>query len=154
MSSDRSGAVRFVFCAVLLAMLDACAVGHALAPQQGTDISGIAPGVPRDEVEAQIGAPLKEWTTSAGAHYCIYARLGDAAPDAGLAATWVAADVMTMGITEMVGAIVGHGFYERRHQQLMAVSYDRDGRVIGLFAHATEFDSLPADGHPSASAME
>jgi len=154
MSDNRSRAMRLLFCMALVAALDACGVGNALAPQKGTDISAIAPGVPRKEVETQIGTPLKEWTTSAGAHYCIYSRLGDAAPNAGVAATWVAMDVVTIGITEMVGVIVGHGIYERRHQELMAVAYDRDDQVIGVFPHATEFEALPEDGRSTASAKE
>lgn len=138
---------RLAQAALLLALLDACAVGSALGTQKGADVSSIVPGVPRSEVERQFGAAQREWTTAAGVRYRLYSRLGDAPPDAGVAATWLGMDIVTLGITEMVPLFAKQNALERRHQHPMAVAYDPDDRVIGVFPNATEFDALPVDGH-------
>jgi hypothetical protein len=139
-------AMRLIQCVILLRLLDACAVGSALKTQKGADISSIVPGIARSEVERLVGAPQREWSTAAGVRYCLYSRLGDAPPDAGVAAAWLGMDIVTMGIIEMVPLLTKQDALERRHQHTMAVAYDREDHVIGVFPSATEFDELPADG--------
>ena len=146
MTGLSKSATRLVPCVTALALLQACAVGSALSTQRGTDTSGIKAGAPRSEVEQLVGAPQREWTTTEGVRYRLYSRLGDARPDAGVAATWAGMDIVTLGIVEMVPLFAKQNAYERRHQHPMAVSYDKDDRVIGVFPNATEFDELPADG--------
>jgi hypothetical protein len=146
--------MRLAHAAIMLAFLNACAVGSALTTQRGADVSNIVPGIPRSEVERQVGAPQREWTTAAGVHYCLYSRLGDAPADAGVAAVWLGMDIVTMGIVEMVPLFTKNDAYERRHQHPMAVAYDRDNRVVGVFPNATEFDELPADGRSSVPAKQ
>jgi hypothetical protein len=147
-------AAWLVQCMTALALLQACAIGSALSTQKGADISGIAPGAPRSEVERLVGAPQREWTTAAGVRYRLYSRLGDAPPDAGVAAAWAGMDIVTLGIIEMVPLFAKQNAYERRHPHPMAVSYDKDDRVIGVFPNGTEFDELPADGRPVSGAQQ
>jgi hypothetical protein len=154
MSHSNRRAARLILAVIVATLLGACAVGGALGTQKGTDVSSIAPGIPRSEVERQLGAPQREWTTSMGAHYCLYSRLGDAPPDAGVAAAWLGMDIVTMGITEMVPLFTKQNAYERRRQHPMAVAYDKDDHVIGVFPNATEFDELPADGRTPQPAKE
>ena len=154
MSRSNRPAMRLTGAVIMLALLEACAVGSALKTQKGTDVSAIVPGVARSEVERQFGAAQREWTTVAGVHYCVYSRLGDAPPDAGVAATWLGMDIVTMGIIEMVPLLAKNDVYERRHQHPMAVAYDRDDRVVGVFPNATEFEDLPVDGRSPASGKE
>ena len=154
MSRGDRPAIRVGLCVVLLTLLHACAVGSALSTQKGSDISSIVPGTARSEVERLVGAPFREWSTAAGVRYCIYSRLGDAPPDIGVAAAFVGMDVVTMGIVEMVPLFTKVDVYERRHQHPMAVAYDSDERVIGVFANATEFDALPEDGKPPPPASK
>lgn len=146
MIGPRKPGARLLRCITGLAFLQACAVGSALHTQKGTDVSGIRPGTPRSEVERLVGAPQREWTTAAGVRYRLYSRLGDAPPDASVAAAWAGMDIVTLGIVEMVPLLAKQDLYERRHQHPIAVSYDEDERVIGVFPNATEFDTLPADG--------
>ena len=146
--------MRLIHTAIMSALLNACAVGSALTTKKGADVSSIVPGVPRSEVERQVGAPEREWTTAAGVHYCVYSRLGDAPPDAGVAAAWLGMDIVTLGIVEMVPLFTKKDAYERRHQHPMAVAYDRDDRVVGIFPNATEFEDLPADGRPPVPAEQ
>ena len=154
MSRSNRPAMRLIGAVIMLVLLNACAVGSALKTQKGADVSAIVPGVPRSEVEQQFGAPHREWTTVAGVHYCLYSRLGDAPADAGVAATWLGMDIVTMGIIEIVPLFTKNDAYERRHQHPMAVAYDSNDRVIGVFPNATEFEDLPVDGRVPSSGKE
>ena len=133
--------------------LNGCSVVHSLQTEPGVDISAVHPGASRHQVETVVGAPVRQWKTAAGVNYCVYEYFGGKDP-AYLAATGqVFLDIATLGIGEAIYATdpkaLERATAPSRKVGVIAVSYDANGKVIGVFPNYTQFTALPPDGQPA-----
>jgi hypothetical protein len=146
--------LQMVFAGLIASMLLGCAMQEVLHTELGVDISGIKPGNSRVEVEAVMGAPRSQWTTSAGVRYSLYRYY--AGKDASAQGAFVVGyfEIVTLGLWELARAYNPSAldFSEEGKKYLfMAVSYDSEDRVVRIFSAIDEFALLPVDGLAPAS---
>jgi len=121
-----------------------CMAASALKGKQGLDVSTFKVGLNKADVEEILGSPVREWLTSSSIHYCVYDYDAGVPPSSAGAAGHIFMDIATLGVWEIFGAFVG--LPEFRKRERMAISYDADDIVIGVFDHFGDFDVLPVDG--------
>ena len=115
-----------------------CSAADFATGRPGVDVSSLGPGVPRSEVEARLGAPVRSWTSTEGVHYSLYRF------DKGMAAEpreflkAVAVSVYTLGLFEILWANSKPGV-----DTPVIVSYDANDKVLGFF---DEEETLSIDG--------
>jgi hypothetical protein len=136
----------FIVCLLFFTLFlqSGCMVVSALKGKPGLDTTAIKVGMSKAEVERILGSPVHDWVTSAGVVYRVYAYDAGVPPSMGDATGHVFMDGATLGVWELLGAI--KEFPECRKREQMAVSYDVNGTVIGIFDHFADFEVLPADG--------
>jgi hypothetical protein len=146
----------WAFALSTLAAFGGCAVTEAARSEPGIDISSIRPGASREQVEAALGKPGREWVTALGVRYCIYTYYGGKGPAHGDAATWLFLDVASLGLAELfyqIDSKTKKSLAESgKRYPLMAVSYDDLNVVIGVFPEIDQFTALPLDGVSPATA--
>jgi hypothetical protein len=114
--------------------------------QPGADLSAVRVGATRADVEARLGAPVRTWTTREGVEYWLYRYDGGVPPDPS-AAFLVLIDVLTLGLPTALDQAMPETSAEREQRmRWVAVSYDREGVVLGVFVDIGDFTALPADG--------
>lgn len=142
---------------VLLALplfFQGCGTMYALKSEPGKDISSIKPGITREEVEASMGKSEREWTTSADVRYRIYTYDAGVPPNKSQAFSNFLAEVATLGIVDIWAYSVSTPEQLSKRPQSehvmreMAVSYNGQDQVIGVFPVVDNQTVLPADGHP------
>lgn len=144
--------VRAVLVCALLSLsiplIGACAASKALERTPGIDLSVIKVGATRQQVEAVVGEPQREWTTRTGVRYCLYRYDAGIEPSAGGAGFVVLMDIISLGLYEAIYAVSPEKIdvREERKWLLLAVSYDSQGTVMGVFRNIGQFDNLPEDG--------
>jgi hypothetical protein len=111
--------------------------------ENGTDVTGIQPGVTRANAEAILGPPVREWTSSTGIRYTTYYYDAGRPPNMPDAAAAGILDLITVGIFEFVVAINAKPWILDHHTDVVVISYDNRDVVLGIF---DEFDELPPDG--------
>jgi hypothetical protein len=131
--------------------LSACSVMKELEGVPGTDISTVRVGTTRQQVESVLGTAKREWVTRAGVRYCLYRYDAGVEPDPADAAARAFMDIGTLGLFELAFAIDKNPWIGPRKYPLIAVSYDREGVVLGVFRDVGEFTAFPEDGRPPAS---
>ena len=98
---------RFVPVVVLgvfmAATLTGCSVGMALSGDENPELSVIKVGATRGEVELQLGEPIETQTAEGGGRIDTYEYEIGNEPSAGRAVAHGVADVLTLGIWELVG---------------------------------------------------
>jgi hypothetical protein len=136
--------------AIVLAQ-SACASMSSVQQMRGepaADLSAVKSGASRGEVEARVGAPVRTWITQEGVEYRLYRYDGGVPPDPA-AAFLIPIDVLTLGLPTLLNRVIPEPPEEReRRMRTLAVSYDRDGVVLGVFVDVGDFAALPADGKP------
>ena len=114
------------------------------------DVSPVKIGMSKSDVERILGSPNREWVTSSGIIYCVYDYDAGVPPSAGDATAHVVMDIISLGAWEwavpLYTYIESKPFPESRKREQMAVSYDFNGVVLGVFDHFGDFDVLPEDG--------
>lgn len=144
------GAAVFLGTAHLLG----CTSAAALRGEPGMDISTLKPGLLRSEAEAILGPPVREWTTSSNIRYCIYRYDAGVPPSQGDAVAMGFMNVISLGLFELYEATgvtdLSHPSEDdiRRIWRQIAISYDTDERIVGLFRDFSDLDVLPNDGRP------
>lgn len=123
-----------------------CLANRHLEGEPGFDVSSIRAGNNKGQVEKLLGAAIREWNSSEGFKYRVYNYDAGAPPNAGEAAAVVFFDVMSLGVSELVAALNKNAFAPRRIKDQMAVAYNSNDVVIGVFAPFGDFDELPPDG--------
>jgi len=148
----RRGALRRVGLAVSLPLLapalGACAVSRASRGFPGTDLSEVRGGRTRAQIEAVLGAPLREWSTPAGVRYRMYRYDAGQPGNRDTAAAILFFDLISLGLVEVFVATGVEDFDDppERRMRNLAVSYGPDEVAIGVFEDVTEFERLPEDG--------
>lgn len=131
--------------------LAACASMLSVQQMRGepaADLSAVRISASRGEVEARVGAPVRKWMTQEGVEYRLYRYDGGVPPDPA-AAFLIPIDVLTLGLPNLLGRVIPEPPEEReRRMRTLAVSYDRDGVVLGVFVDVGDFTALPTDGKP------
>ncbi|MDJ0945702.1 MAG: hypothetical protein QNJ30_19715 [Kiloniellales bacterium] len=88
---------------LVLGATPGCSVGMALSGDENPDLSVIRVGATRGEVELHLGAPIKTEAGRNGERIDTYEyEIGDE-PSAGRAVAHGVADVLTLGLWELVG---------------------------------------------------
>ena len=103
------------------------------------DSSSLAPGVPRAEVEARLGAPERSWVSADGVRYSLYAFGTGVLANPLDAVTSVMFNIYYLGLPELLGTPKYNPDVFR-----VVVSYDANDVALGLF---DEHETLPTDGH-------
>jgi hypothetical protein len=89
--------------ASLYPLLTACSVGMAVSGEENPDLSVVAEGCSRVEIERELGAPQSVRELEGGDLECQYRyEIGDE-PSAARAAGHATLDVLTIGLWELVG---------------------------------------------------
>lgn len=129
--------------------MTACSAAKLAKPVPGTDITSVQTARSRPEIEAVLGAPLREWNSAAGVRYCLYEFDGGYMGDTSAARTALLLSIATLGFLE-IGEFFGDSWTEKhiretRFTRRLIVSYDQNGMALGVFG---EFAVLPDDGRP------
>lgn len=137
---------------VIVVALTSCASMSSVQMMRGqpaTDLGAVKIGISRAEVERRLGPPVGTWTTAEGVEYRFYHYDGGVPPDPA-AVFLVPIDVLTLGLPTLLNRVIPETTEERaRRLRKVAVSYDRDGSVLGVFVDVGDFSVLPADGKAS-----
>ena len=133
---------------VLGSIVGACAVSRASRGFAGTDLSEVRAGRTRAQIEAVLGAPLREWSTPAGVRYRMYRYDAGQPGNREDAAGILFLDLISLGLVEVYAAAGIADFDEppERRMRNLAVSFGPDEVAIGVFGDVTEFERLPEDG--------
>jgi len=141
---------------VFLLLIYGRAAQSALKGEPGLDITSVKPGLSQAQVEAIVGRTTdREWTTPLGVRYRIYTYSAGVPPSVYNAIGNLAAEIATLGLMNLyAAATTGDGNVEYMDKEYvfreLAVSYDRNDRVIGVFDGIDSKTQLPADGRMPA----
>ena len=143
----------------LIVLIAACAVSKPLERTPGVDLSAVKVGATRQQVEAVVGEPEREWATRTGVHYRLYRYDAGIDPSVGGATIELMMDIMTLGGYEALNAASPEKWTAwkaetQRKWPLLAVSFDSQEVVIGVFKNVGEFDRFPEDGRMPAPATQ
>jgi hypothetical protein len=128
-----------------VAGVSGCTVHQALQGEPGQDLTTLRPGMTRSQLEAIVGKSDREWTTSEGVRYRLYRYDAGIPPSADQAGANVLMDVLSVGLFELF--VLADPALQPGHElQDLAVSYDRNDVVIGIFRKVVTSTALPADG--------
>lgn len=110
-------------------LLTGCSVGMALSGDENPELSVIKVGATRGEVELQLGEPIETQTVEGGGRIDTYEYEIGNEPSAGRAVAHGVADVLTLGIWELVGtpieAVQGTTYHAK-------ITYDEDDKVTHI----------------------
>jgi hypothetical protein len=129
-------------------LLPGCTISHALKGEPGKDLSSLRPGITRAQVEQVVGQTEREWTTALGVRYRLYRYDAGKPPSGDAAGANALMDVLSVGMFELF--VLGDPGLDasKRETHDLAVSYDKEDAVIGIFKNVGTTTQLPADGRP------
>lgn len=134
--------------------LQGCTIAAALRGEPGTDIGNLKPGLTRSAAEAVLGPPRREWTTPVNIRYRIYRYDAGVPASRSDAAAMTFLNVISLGLFELYEAAgvtdLSRPSQEdvRRVWRQIAIAYDAEDRIVGLFDDFGALDVLPDDGQP------
>jgi hypothetical protein len=128
-----------------------CTVAKALKGEPGKDVSSIKSGITKQEAEEILGSPIREWTTPLNIRYYVYSYDAGIPPNLGDAAAFAFLDIIGAGVLELyeVIGLTGLGKTWDRTSRVVenvAISYDANDAIVGVFDHLGDFDVLPDNG--------
>lgn len=139
-------------CSAIVLLQFGCTSAAALRGEQGKDISSVKVGLTRQEVESTLGTPEREWLTSEKIRYCVYRYDGGVPPSDGDAVAYAFINIISAGLFEFYEAVGATKLSKPSQDDLrrvwlkVAIAYDSNNRVVGIFDHFGDLDPLPADG--------
>jgi hypothetical protein len=138
---------------VAVTWISGCTTMRALERDPGTDLSPVKAGSTRQQVQAVLGDPLREWVTRADVQYCLYRYDAGIEPSPMAATQTVLINIATLGLFEAIEGMkeLPNDFRGPRKYQLVAVSYDSKDVALGVFYDVDEFTVFPEDGRAPAS---
>jgi hypothetical protein len=129
-----------------------CTSAAALRGEEGKNTSAIQVGLSRSDAESILGSPVREWLTSENIRYCVYRYDGGVPPSDSDAIGYAFLNIMSAGLFEFYEATgmtklskPSHDSPRRVWRQI-AVAYDNQDRIVGVFDNFGDLDVLPADG--------
>ena len=114
--------------ALLALTLNACSVGMAMSGKKDPDLSVVKVGADRQEVELQLGSPIKIASESKSLIAVYEYEIGNA-PSAGRAIGHGVMDVLTLGGWEIIGTPI-EGVTGDKYQ--VEVKYDQNSKVTNI----------------------
>jgi hypothetical protein len=153
MNQNKNGVLSWSIICLLFALLfqSGCTVAKALKGEPGKDVSSIKSGITKQEAEEILGSPIREWITPLNIHYCVYSYDAGIPPSPGDAAAFAFLDIIGAGVLELYEAIgltnLGKTWDRTsRVVENVAISYDANDAIVGVFDHLGDFDVLPDNG--------
>ena len=140
-----------VICLFALLFQSGCVTVAVLKGEPGKDVSSIKPGISKQGAEEILGSPMREWITPLDIHYCVYSYDAGIPPSVADAAAGAFFDISSVGLFELYEA-TGLTKLHEQHKRMfrvwekIAISYDANDTVVGVFHHLGDFDVLPDDG--------
>ncbi len=141
-----------IICFFALLSQSGCVMAVAtLKGEPGKDVSSIKPGISKQEAEDILASPSREWITPQGIHYCVYSYDAGIPPSVGDAAFFAFFGIISGGLYDLYEVTgVTHMDNTRKAMgrvvEKIAISYDPDDTIVGVFDHFRDFDALPDDG--------
>ena len=145
-------------------MLSGCTLAHAIKGEKQTDINirPIKPGMTKYEAEAILGSPSDEWQVPSGVTYRVYTYYAGSRYDTRYVLGVAVMDISSLGLFEAMvmprqNADMIQGLEQRfklTRRDQVAISYDSNEVILGVFRDFSEFDALPGDGLPSTRALK
>jgi hypothetical protein len=142
--------VRTILLVSVLWPLTGCSVVMALHGKKGPNLQAVHVGSTREEVQAQLGAPVESHPTDWGAKTEIYEYEPGYEPGVGRAFGNLVSDLYTLGGYELFWLI---GQFTRGDERRLPIYYGPDGRVAGINETAPEIPpvAVAGSGSPRAS---
>ncbi len=122
---------------LLVALGTGCSAVERAKGRPNVDSSSLAPGVPRADVEARLGAPVRSWVSAEGVRYSLYAFGTGVLADPTVVVRVVVSCVLFLCLPELLGTP------KYNADERVVVSYDANDVALGLF---DEHETLPTDG--------
>jgi hypothetical protein len=104
-------------------------------------------GISKTEVQALLGEPSREWATHEGISYCVYKYDGGYKGSSSEASAVLFLDIISVGVTELFVLLDPDTFKPVHEKKQIAVAYDQQSRVVGVFVDFADFEDLPASGN-------
>jgi hypothetical protein len=152
-SMPSNGSLMFATAIFFLSIfqLYGCTSAAALRGEEGKNTSSIQVGLSRSDAESILGSPVREWLTSENIRYCVYRYDGGVPPSDSDAIGYALMNAMSLGLFEFFEAtgmskLSNQYNSQRRVWRQIAVAYDNQDRIVGVFDNFGDFDVLPADG--------
>ncbi len=117
-----------------LSMLCGCSVMLAASSPKQPDLSKVRMGASRVQVEQQLGKPIAFLRTSGG-DIATYTYLGPDKVNYKRAAAYAVADILTLGVAEIVSSPVER---LQNDQHVLTITYDFKGRVKSIEENVKE----------------
>jgi hypothetical protein len=153
MNQKKNSLLSLRIIVALLAMLlqSGCMMALAtLKGEPGKDVSSIKPGISKQDAEEILGSPMREWTTPLTIHYCVYSYDAGIPPSVAGAAVLASFGIISAGLYDLydaTGLINTSKLKEGdRVIEKIAISYDANDTIVGVFHRFGDFDALPEDG--------
>lgn len=121
---------KIVLLLVLVSELSGCSVYMAAAGKREPNLSAFAVGSTRGQVEQQLGTPASSNTFANGDREDLYEYLLDNEPSPGRAVAHGAADVLTLGLWEVIGTPIEAGSQGTKKQ--IRIIYDAQNKVKAI----------------------
>ncbi len=115
----------------------------------GQNLQSVHAGATREQIEKQLGAPVKQWPTRRGIRYCLYPFDAGRRGSAGDAATFGTLDILSFGLWEALSSLAPPTDLKPGDPgriRYLAVSFDANDRALRVFVDVTEFTEFPEDG--------
>jgi hypothetical protein len=132
--------------------LAGCTVAEVSRSEPGIDVSAVAPGATRAQIETIVGEAQREWTTPLGVRFRLYRYFAGRQPATADVLTVILLEVASLGLYEGIRRVGPESEQQsvtaEARYRWVAVSYDESDVAIGVFQDVDQFTALPADGRP------
>ena len=118
-----------VVAAMMSVTLNSCSVGMAMSGKKTPELGSFKVGSTRQEVELQLGSPIKSVTLENKKRLDVYEYEVGNDPSVGRAIGHGVLDVLTLGWWELGGTPV-EGFIGEKHN--LTLTYDENDRVVAI----------------------
>lgn len=106
-----------------------CSVYMAMKGKKDPNLSVVKVGVPKQEIEMELGSPTQTTSLDNGARVCIYDYEIGNEPSPGRAAGHAVLDILTIGLWEIVGTPI-EGYTGTKYT--IKITYDKDDKVLSF----------------------
>lgn len=91
---------------------------------------------------------MREWSSPEGIIYRVYNYDGGYKGNVSEASAILFLDIISAGLTEFIILLVPDTFKPKHEKLQLAVAYDKQDHVVGVFTDFSDFEELPKNGNP------